>query len=340
MLKMPMSKFVSLLVATTFLVCGTGNVHAAERLKSLIIATATTGGTYYPVGVAVGTLISVKLANSDKITATAINSAGSGENVQMLKNNECDLAILQGLYGAQAYHGKGPYAGSPMKKMAGITMLWQNVEHFPLLAKYVKTGTLSDLKGLDKKFSIGKRGSGTEGSGRVILSALGIEPDKDFTTEYLGYNPSIDAMQDGRIAGANIPAGVPVSAITQMYAMLGDKATVLDVTDTQLAKINEDVELWSRFVIAPDTYPGQKKPINTVAQPNLLVASTDLDEETVYKITKTMYENLPFLNTIHSATKAMSLEKAIVGLPMPLHPGAARYYREAGVSIPEKLILK
>jgi TRAP transporter TAXI family solute receptor len=258
----------------------------------------------------------------------------------MLKNGEVDMAILQGLYGAQGYNGKGPYEGQAMKEMLGITMLWENVEHFPLLSKYAKTGNLSDLKGLKHKFSIGKRGSGTEGSGRVILGAVGIEPDKDFNTEYLDYNGSIDAMQDNRIAGANIPAGVPVSAITQMYAMLGDKATVLDVTDEQLVKINEVLDLWTRFVIPPDTYPGQKKPIHTLAQPNLLVVSSKMPEETVYKITKTIFENLPFLHNIHSATKAMSLERALAGMPMPLHPGAVRYFREAGVTIPERMILK
>lgn len=337
MLKSLSRKLLTLAVAATLLITAQTPVQAA---KSLIIATATTGGTYYPVGVAIGTLISIKLAEKDGLTATAINSAGSSENVQMLKNKECDLAILQGLYGMEAYNGKGSYTGAPMQQMAGITMLWQNVEHFALLTKYAKTGTIMDLKGLNEKFSIGKRGSGTEGSGRVILANLGIEPDKDFTTEYLGYNPSVDAMQDARIAGANIPAGVPVSAITQMYAMLGDKATVLDVTDEQLAKINGDVELWTRFPIPPDTYPGQKKLINTIAQPNLLVVTDDMDEETVYKITKTIFENLPFLNNIHSATKAMALDQAIAGMPMPLHPGAVKYYQEVGIKIPEKLLPK
>ncbi len=174
----------------------------------------------------------------------------------------------------------------------------------------------------------------------MILGALGIEPDKDFTTEYLGYNPSVDAMQDGRIAGANIPAGVPVSAITQMYAMLGDKATVLDFTDEQLARSTATSSCGPAMSFPPNTYPGQGKPINTIAQPNLLVVSTDLDEETVYKITKTIYENLPFLNNIHAATKAMDLNKAIAGMPMPLHPGAVKYFQEAGIQIPAKLMPK
>lgn len=101
-------------------------------------------------------------------------------------------------------------------------MLWKNVEHFPILADYVKTGTISDLKSLEKKFSIGKRGSGTEGSGLTILSALGINPES-LDLEYLGYNPSAQAMMDKRVAAANIPAGPPVAAITQLFAQLGDK---------------------------------------------------------------------------------------------------------------------
>lgn len=113
--------------------------------KNLIIATATTGGTYYPVGVAIGTLISIKLAKEHGITATAINSAGSGENVQMLKNNEADFGILQALFGLNAYRGEGPYEGNPVKDFRAVTMLWKNVEHFAILDDYVKTGTAADL---------------------------------------------------------------------------------------------------------------------------------------------------------------------------------------------------
>jgi hypothetical protein len=315
----------------------TTDVKAAQQ--SLIIATATTGGTYYPVGVAIGTLISIKLAAKDKITATAINSAGSGENVQMLKNNECQLAILQGLFGAQAYNGLGMYEGKPFKGFQSITMLWENVEHFALLNKYVKSGTIMDLKGLDKKFSIGKRGSGTEGSGRTILAGLGIDVDKDITMEFLGYNPSASAMIDGRIVGANIPGGPPVSAITMLYAQLGSKkVTVLDFTDDQIKEVQKAFPVWNRYVVKTGTYPGQKQDINTIAQPNFLAVRPDVPEETVYKITKTVYENLPFLRNIHKATEAMKLEKAILGLPAPLHPGAAKYYQEAGIKIPSALM--
>lgn len=136
----------------------------------------------------------------------------------------------------------------------------------------------------------------------------------------------------------NIPSGVPTSAITRAYAALGDDITILEFTDEQIKQANGNFQLWTRFEIPANTYPGQTKAIKTIAQPNFLAVRDDLSEEDVYQLTKTIYENLPFLNGIHKATKAMSLQKAIDGLPVPLHPGAARYYKEAGLTIPAHLI--
>ncbi len=331
-----MRKLTVFFLAVVFAISGlTGNLVA----KQYVIATATTGGTYYPVGVALATLTSIKLRKKG-ITANAISSAGSGENVDMLKNKEVDFAILQGLFGAMAYNGKMKYEGKPMKDMRSVTMLWQNVEHFVILSKYKKTGTITDLKNFGKGFSIGKRGSGTEGSGRVILSAFGIEPDKDFRTEYLGYTPSAQAMMDNRIAGANIPAGPPVSAITQLFATLGaDKITVLEFTDQQLEQVRKVFPIWTRYIIKAGVYPGQKQDIHTIAQPNFLAVRPDVPAEDVYLILKTIYDNLPFLHNIHKATMAMKLEKAIDGLVVPLHPGAVKFYKEKGLKIPANLIV-
>jgi hypothetical protein len=218
-------------------------------------------------------------------------------------------------------------------------MLWENVEHFSLLAKHAKTGTIDDLRNLGEKFSIGKRGSGTEGSGRTILAALGMDPEKEMTLEFLAYTPSAQAMMDGRIAGMNTPAGPPVAAVTQLFAQMGaKKVQVLGFTDEQLAMIQKKYPIWNRFVVKSGTYPGQTADIQTISQPNFLAVRPDLSEDTVYKITKTIFENLPFLQGIHKATNAMSLERAISGLPVPLHPGAAKYYQEQGIEIPAELM--
>ncbi|MGA1195028.1 MAG: TAXI family TRAP transporter solute-binding subunit [Candidatus Latescibacterota bacterium] len=321
-------------IITMLFACG--GTQSDEKSHNFIIATATTGGTYYPVGVALGTIITQKQAPT--LTASAINSAGSGENIQMLVNKEAQLAILQGLYGAMAYKGKGTYAGQPIQNIRSITMLWENVEHFLLQSSYAKTGNIQDLQNLKQKYSIGKRGSGTEGSTRTILEALGIEPDTDFTPEYLGYSPSIQAMIDGRIAGASTPAGPPVAAVTQALAQLGQDVTLLSFTDAQLEKIRAEFPVWTAYTLPINTYPGQTEAIQTIAQPNFLACHADLPEDVIYTLTKTIYDNLSAIQNIHKATLAMKLEKAIAGLAVPLHSGAAKFYKEKGLTIPADLI--
>jgi TRAP transporter TAXI family solute receptor len=315
---------------------------ALDKKLQLVLATATTGGTYYPVGVAIATITTNNLDASENISMTAITSAGSGENIQLLKNKEADLAIIQSLYGAMAWQGRGRYEGKPQQYIRSLTVLWENVEHFVILEKYAETGDMSDIRNIIKKnFSIGKRGSGTETSGRVILEALGYNPAKDFKLKYLGYNPSAGALQNGRIVGMNIPAGPPASAITQAYAVLSPKGMrILDFTEGQLEAVNSKYAVWKRAILEPGTYPGQEKPIQTISQSNLLVVHEDIGEDQIYKIVKNMYENLPFLRQVHSSTEKMSIENALEGLSVPLHPGALRYYKEQGLSIPPHLLLK
>lgn len=309
---------------------------------SLILATATTGGTYYPVGVAIATLATQKLAKDKNIFLTAITSAGSGENIQLLKNREADLAIIQGLYGAMAGAGKGKYQGAPQRYLRSICVLWDNFEHFVIQSKFRKTGDISDMEQLRRRnFSIGKRGSGTEMSGRTILAALGFDPERDFKLQYLGYTPSANALQNNRISGMNIPAGPPASAVTQAFAAIGkDKICILSFSDSQVASVNSLYPVWRRAVIKAGTYPGQKKEIATVSQPNLLVVHQDIAEDVVYQLVKTIFENLPYLQTIHQATKEMALEHAVTGLSVPLHTGAARFFTEQGINIPGDLVKK
>ncbi|EOY4666850.1 TAXI family TRAP transporter solute-binding subunit [Vibrio alginolyticus] len=315
--------------------------NAAAEDRSYILATASTGGTYYPVGVALATLSKVKLAPKHHFSLSAISSAGSGENVKLLNENEAQFAILQGLYGAWAWSGEGPYEKSGrQEQLRSVSMLWQNVEHFIVRSDLAKTGTVTDLNNLDgKKFSIGKKNSGTENSGRQIMKGLKVDPDK-FNLAYMGYGGSASALQNGTIDGMNTPAGVPVGAVTQAFAALGKDISILSFTDEQIKEANGNYNLWTKYEIPANTYPGLDKPITTIAQPNFLAVREDISEEDVYQLTKAIYENLPFLQGIHKATKAMAIEKAIAGLPVPLHPGAARYYKEMGIEIPSDLIAK
>jgi TRAP transporter TAXI family solute receptor len=313
---------------------------SAQEERSYILATASTGGTYYPVGVALATLSKVKLAPKQHFSLAAISSAGSGENVKLLNENEAQFAILQGLYGAWAWQGLGPYEKSGSQtQLRSVSMLWQNVEHFIVRSELTETGTMSDLENLNgKKFSIGKKNSGTENSGRQIMQGLSVNPEQ-FKLAFMGYGGSASALQNGTIDGMNTPAGVPVGAVTQAFAALGEDIQILSFTDEQIKQANGDYNIWTKYEIPANTYPGVDKPITTIAQPNFLAVREDISEEDVYQLTKAIYENLPFLQGIHKATKAMALEKGIAGLPVPLHPGAARYYKEVGIELPSELIV-
>jgi hypothetical protein len=310
----------------------------AQDDTNYILSTASTGGTYYPVGVALSTLTKVKLQPDHGIGMSAINSAGSGENVRLLREDEAQFAILQGLFGYYARTGTGPVA-EPQENLRAVSMLWQNVEHFVVANAHVQEGTLTDLVDMTgEAMAMGRRNSGTIGSNRTLLEGFGIDIDEDYDLLYAGYTPSAEALQNGQVAGMGVPGGAPVGAISQLLAAAGDGFTVLEVTDEELATADGGKGLWTRYVIPAGTYPNQEEDIRTIAQPNFLAVRDDVPEEHVYLFTKTVFENLPFLQAIHPATNAMSLEAALAGLPFPLHPGAARYFEEAGLDIPERLV--
>lgn len=329
---MNMLKTLALGVALTM---SAGLVHAEE--KDYVLNTASTGGTYHPVGTAISTLTKVKLLPKEKFSLTAVNSAGSGANVQALGSGTADFAILQGLFGAYAKTGTGPVS-EPQSNLRSVSMLWQNVEHFVIPTELVKTGTMEDLVALKGQAAgMGRQSSGTIGSNRVLLAGLGLNMDEDFELMYGGYGPTASALANGQIVAAGLPAGPPVGAVTQLLAANSGKFTILNVTADELAKMDDGRNLWVPYTVPAGTYPGQTSDIQTIGQPNFLAVNDTVDENHVYMLTKTMYENLAFLQAIHPATNAMSLEKALAGLPVPLHPGAQRYYEEMGLAIPDHL---
>ncbi|WP_159565224.1 TAXI family TRAP transporter solute-binding subunit [Budvicia diplopodorum] len=304
-----------------------------ENKTFLSVATASTGGTYYPMGVGLANVWSNQL-KQDGIQVTGQSSAGSIENIDLLQKNEAQLAILQSLLAVEAYQGVRNFEGRAYGQLRSISMLWPNVEHFVMLESRIKDGTLNDVSGT--RFSVGPQASGTEQSTLIILQGVNLSK-QTISPEYLGYGDTVSAMRDGRLDGGALPAGVPAAAVTDMYAS-GVPSRILDITDEQLASINAIANSWFRFVIKPDTYPRQSKAVATIAQPNILVTVSQIDEKIVYDLTKSMFENLPEVHRVHSAAKHISLENALKGVSVPLHLGAWKYYREAGVDIPDFLI--
>lgn len=310
-----------------------GEAVAQNYNINWLLTTATTGGTYYPVGVGLGTLWTEKL-RGDGIRIAATSSAGSGENIEMMRGKEAELAILQGLFGRSVYEGVGMYVDRSYTDLRAMTMLYPNTEHFVLMKNKATTGNVLDMTGTH--FVLGTVGSGTERSTLEIMKGLGLSAS-DVRPEHVGYFGAVDLMRDGRVDGASLVAGPPVAAVTEAFAALN--VVVLEFTDSQLESIQENTAYPGfRFVIPAGTYPGQEEDINTIAQPNYLGLRADLDEEVVYILTKTLFENLDYMHSIHAITKFITLDSALSGLPVPLHPGSMRYFQEQGLEIPDHLI--
>lgn len=315
----------------------------SEQLSSnrpYILTTATSGGAFYPIGVAMATISKSQLQPNHNISLSAISSAGSLENVKLLRDNEAQFGILQGVFAAWAWDGDGPIR-NPQAGMRSVSALWFNVEHFVLLSSLVENGTISDLGNLQgERFVLGARNSGAEQSGRFILETLGIDYESGMNLAYMGYEGAASAMQDGNVVGMNVPAGAPTSAITQAFAQMGNDITLLTFSQEELDALNSRYDLWDWYDFPPGTYPNLDVLVRSIASPNVLVVRSDVPDEVVYRVTKMIWENLGTLQDIHAATKDMKLERALRGMVAPLHPGALRFYREIGLEVPPHLIME
>ncbi len=310
-----------------------------SQQRPYILTTATTGGAYYPIGVAIATITKSQLAPLEGVSLSAISSAGSLENIKLLRDNQAQFALLQGPFAAWGWNGEGPIS-RPQTELRSVAAVWHNVEHFVLMSELVESGTMSDLNNLDgERFVLGARNSGAEQTGRYILDQLGVDYQEKMSLAWMGYGGTANAIQDGNIVGMNIPAGAPVSAITQAYAQMGEQISILSFTEDDLAQINSRYDLWDWYELPEGTYPNQPALVRSISSPNVLAVRSDVPEEAVYHITKTIWENLSALQEIHAATKDMQIERAVRGLGAPLHPGAIRYYREIGLDIAPHLIL-
>src|SRR6056297_3960720 len=193
-------------LAATIAMSG-ASVQAQDDGANYILATASTGGTYYPVGVALATLAKVKLEPEQNIGMNAISSAGSGENVRLIREGEAQFGILQGLFGYYARTGTGPVeADGPQEHLRSVTLLWPNVEHFIVANEHADTGTFSDFLDLTgEPVALGRMNSGTIGSNAAILANFDIDLYEDFTLIEGGYGPSAEALQNGQAEASRHP---------------------------------------------------------------------------------------------------------------------------------------
>ena len=312
----------SLVLALGLIASGLFAAGQAQAQQFVSILTGGTGGVYYPVGVALATLYS---KNMKDVQATAQATKGSVENLQRLGKNDAEVAITLGDSLSFAWNGNEEVGfAKPVKNLRGMAVLYSNVIQI-VASKESGIKSLSDLKG--KRMSVGAPRSGTELNTRAVLASAGIDYRDLGKVEYLDFNQSVELIKNRQLDVTLQSVGLGNAALRDLANSVD--IVVVPVSAAEAAKIPD--KAYSPVMVPANTYKGQTEAVPTVAVANILVTTEKMSDEAVYQMTKLMFENLDALGAAHTAAKGIKLETALSGMPIPLHPGAEKYYKEKGV---------
>ncbi len=296
---------------------------AAEK-TNISIPTAATTGALYPLGAGIAQVWNSKLGN---VNARVQASNGGLQNLNLLQSKDAQVSFAVSSIAYEAANGKKGFKDRPYKDLRVLAGLYYNPNQV-VARKDSKVESLKDFKG--KRFATGAVGGTTEGESRAHFTAAGLNYPNDLKLERVGFNESIDLMRNKQLDGSWIMAGLPTGAVTEMCATADGK--VVPISEEVIASLKKDSPWYSAFVIPAGTYPGQDKDVKTTAVKMLLLTDASLPEQLVYDLTKTFWENLDEVRKAHAVMKNVTPEMAVKDLSgLPLHPGAAKYYKEAGL---------
>jgi TRAP transporter TAXI family solute receptor len=294
---------------------------AASAEEFVNVLTGGTAGVYYPLGVALADVYGHSIP--DVRTSTQSTKA-SVENLNLLQSGKGEIAFTLGDSLIDAWKGTAD-AGfkAPLDKLRGIAGIYNN---YIQIVATADSGieTLEDLKG--KGLSVGAPKSGTELNARAILGAAGISYDDLGKVEYLPFAESVELMKNRQLDATLQSAGLGVASIR-------DLATSVAIQVVEIpAELTEKVGVPYQVTTIPaGTYEGQDADVTTAAVPNFLVTHSEVSDDLAYAMTAQLFANLDKLAAAHNAARAIKLENALTGMPVPLHPGAEKFYKEKGL---------
>ena len=294
----------------------------AQQQQFINVLTGGQSGVYYPLGVALSQIFSKDVPNA---RSTAQVTRASAENLNLLQAGRGELGLTLADALSDAWNGNEE-AGFKTKldKLRGLSATYNN---YVQIVANADSGikTLADLKG--KRISVGAARSGTELNARAVFKAAGLAYSDLAKVEYLPFGESVELMKNRQLDATLQSAGLGVASIRDLATAV--KIVVIPVPADVIAKIGNPA--YQPSVIPANTYSGQAEDVPTAAIPNFLVTHSGVSDEVAYQMTKAMYSNIDTLYAAHNAAKAIKRENAIKGMPVPLHPGAERYYKEVGL---------
>lgn len=302
--------------------CAGSTPTQADRPKFLTIGTANTGGAYYPIGIAMADL----LTNTLKIQTAAQTTGGAVENNILVNTRKADLAITQGSMAYQAYNGNEPYK----EKLQNISLMFSGLSKgvFQVVVNENSSiKTIQDLKG--KKVVMGPPGGGAIPMTTDVFSVLGMTLD-DINAVYVSYDEGTEGLTDGNYDAVVVQAAIPSSAISQLTATK-EPVRLISVDAETIKKVLDKFPYYAQIEIPKETY-GFAENVPTLYVSNVVVVNNELSEELVYDMTKLFFDNVDRITASHPAAKELSIGNATKAMPIPLHPGAEKYFKEMGVN--------
>jgi len=309
--------------------------------KFFAIATGGTGGTYYPLGGALAQALTTKVPD---MIVTAQSGNASTANLNLILKHQIESAFVQNNTAYQAYTGVDQFEGRPVKNVRGIASLYPEVIH--VITR--KSANIDSVRGLKGKSVIpGDRGSGTAVDAENICKSAGIT-FKDFgELDWLSFAGIAQRMKDDQADAGFITAGIPTSSVMELASTTD--IDIVNMDDALIKKITDTWPFYAKVTIPAGTYRGVDKDVNTVAVMAQWVTDAAVPDEIIYDLTKALWESgkhvlrkkdgqaadapsaAAIMAKVHAKGKDVTLETALSGMAIPLHPGAAKFYKEKGL---------
>ena len=300
------------------------SVSACGMAADINFVTAGTQSTFYPISVTVAELWN---HNIEGMNATATPSGGGVDNLNQALDGEAQIGIANANLVYQSQQGIASFEGEPNENIRIFAGLYYNPNQV-IVTKASGIDSIAGLKGAH--FSVGAAGSTTVDEATVHLATLGLSLDGDLQTEYMDTGSAADAIANKQLDGAWIMAGTPNSAVAQIMTTTDSK--ILPIPADMIEALKADYPWYANYTIPAGTYDKQDEDVETSAVKLTLFITADVDEETVYQMTKVFWENWDMLTSTHKALAAADPAQACTDLAgVPIHDGAARYYREIGL---------
>lgn len=291
--------------------------------RAITVVTGPTGGVYIVYGAGIANVLTNKL----KVSATAQSTTASVDNMKLIRDKKADLALTLPDVAYDAVKGQGRFAPpeTPAKAKT-LAVIYTNFFHL-VTKDGIGINTPADLKG--KRVSVGAAGSGTEVKGLRVIEAYGITK-ADLVAQNLGPADSVAALKDGKIDAFFWDGGLPTSAITDLVNTAPFKVKFVSQEEAVAKMAAKYGPFYFVATIPAGTYKNDA-PVKVAGVANLLVAPEDMEDDLVYQVLRTLFDNKPELETVHVEAKNLKLETAVEGSPLDYHPGAIKFYKDKGV---------